>query len=250
MSNGTTERRRPLWQVAAVLFIGALLVAGFAGLGVWQMQRLGWKRDLIARVDARISAPPAPIAAVADLPPDEAEYRHVTATGRFDHSKEVLVQAVTELGGGFWVLTPLETSAGPTLFINRGFVLPERRDPATRREALPAGDVTITGLARVTEPGGAFLRSNDPGADRWYSRDLAAMAQARGTGPVAPIFIDADATPNPGGWPVGGLTVVRFRNSHLSYALTWFALAIMVAGGMAILIRHEYRLRNADKRLG
>lgn len=95
----------------------------------------------------------------------------------------------------------------------------------------------MTGLIRITEPKGAFLRSNDPAGDRWYSRDVAAIAAAKTLGPVVPYFIDADASPNPGGYPVGGLTVVAFRNSHLSYALTWFGLAILTVVGLVILWR-------------
>ena len=107
---------------------------------------------------------------------------------------------------------------------------PDRRDPATRPEGQVAGERAVSGLLRLTEPGGGFLRSNDPAARRWYSRDVAAIAAAaRLAPPVAPYFIDADATPNPGGLPLGGLTVVRFRNAHLSYALTWFALAAGLA---------------------
>ncbi len=237
------DRRRPRWQVVVVLLVGAMLCAGFTGLGVWQLQRLAWKLDLIARVDARVVAPVVPFGDLAALTPAEAEYRHVTATGRFEHQHEFLVKAVTELGGGFWVLTPLRLADGSLVFVNRGFVPPERRDPATRAEALTEGEVTVTGLARLTEPGGAFLRRNDPGADRWYSRDTGAMAAARGLGPVAPIFIDADATPQPGGWPVGGLTVIRFRNTHLVYALTWFALACLAAGAVALVLRIEWRSR-------
>lgn len=243
MSVDPGERRRPLWQVAAVLFLGAMLCAGFAGLGIWQVERLAWKRNLIARVDARISAPAMPWVEAAALPPDEAEYRHVGIAGRFDHDRETLVKAVTELGGGFWVLTPLTTPEGKVVLINRGFVPAEKRDPATRPDGQVGGKVSLQGLMRLSEPGGGFLRQNDPAADRWYSRDIAAIATARGLGPVAPVFIDADATAPPGGLPVGGLTVIRFRNTHLSYALTWFALAAMVAGGMVILIRHERRLR-------
>ena len=87
----------------------------------------------------------------------------------------------------------------------------------------PAGPVTVTGLLRVTEPEGIFLRANDPAAERWYSRDVAAIAARRGLRTTAPYFIDADAAS--GGYPVGGLTVIAFRNNHLAYALTWFALA-------------------------
>ena len=97
--------------------------------------------------------------------------------------------------------------------------------------------MTVTGLLRASEPGGGFLRANDPARDRWYSRDVAAIARARGLGEVAPFFIDADATPNPGGYPVGGLTVVAFRNDHLVYALTWFGLAGLSLFGVLLLGR-------------
>ncbi|MDO5641205.1 MAG: SURF1 family protein [Paracoccus sp. (in: a-proteobacteria)] len=234
---------RPLWQVGLVLLAGAGLFALFLGLGLWQVERLSWKRDLIARVDARVHAAPIPWAEAARMPPDLAEYRHVTLTGRFDHTRETLVQALTELGGGFWVLTPLETADGAVL-VNRGFVPPGYRDPARRAPGQIAGEVTLTGLLRLSEPGGGFLRRNDPEGGRWFSRDTAAIAKARGIS-AAPCFMDADARPNPGGWPLGGLTVIAFRNTHLSYALTWFILAAMMAGGMVILIRHELRTRRA-----
>lgn len=212
-------------------FAAAALIAaiGLAALGVWQVERRAWKHELVAAVDARIHAAPeaAPgrdrwdqLSAKADA------YRHVTATGRFRHDRETLVQAVTDRGPGYWVLTPLETPRF-TLLVNRGFVPKDRRDPGTRVAGNAAGAVTVTGLLRVTEPGGAFLRSNDPVAGRWFSRDVAAIAKARGLRNTAPYFVDADAAPNPGGYPVGGLTVVRFPDNHLVYALTWFALCAL-----------------------
>ena len=87
---------------------------------------------------------------------------------------------MTELGGGYWVMTPLVRDDGTTVLVNRGFVPADKRDPASWRSAEPAA-VTVTGLLRMTEPGGAFLRSNDPAADRWYSRDVAAIAASRGS---------------------------------------------------------------------
>lgn len=211
-----------------------LLVAIFIALGTWQVQRLFWKLDLIARVEARIHreavAAPRP-SEWAGITAEKDEYRHVTATGTFGHSKTVLVQAVTELGAGFWVVTPLALADGPTILINRGFVPADRRDAISRTERDTRGPVNVTGLLRIGEPDGAFLRNNDPAADRWYSRDVAAIAAAKGLENVAPYFIDADAAPNPGELPIGGLTVVRFRNSHLVYALTWYVLAVMSAVG-------------------
>lgn len=151
-------------------------------------------------------------------------YRHVRVSGHFLPDATTLVQAVTALGGGFWVLTPL-VSDGYTVLVNRGFVPSDRRDPAGWRR--PEGEVAVTGLLRLSEPGGAFLRSNAAAENRWYSRDVAAIASARGLGDIAPYFVDADASPE-GGLPVGGLTVVTFHNNHLVYALTWFTLAAMM----------------------
>ncbi|ATY33365.1 SURF1 family protein [Sphingomonas psychrotolerans] len=215
----------------------ALLAAiGFAALGVWQVERRAWKLDLIERVEARIHALPAtppPVAAWPRLDMQDAEYRRVRLTGTFDHGNETLVQALTERGAGFWVLTPLRTPQGIVL-VNRGFVPPERRAPQARSAGQAGGTATVTGLMRASEPKGGFLRPNDPAADRWHSRDVAAIARARNLGNVAPFFVDADASPNPGGYPVGGLTMVRFRNTHLVYALTWFALAAL-SGAAAVL---------------
>lgn len=218
--------------------IGLLLTAGLIALGVWQLERRAWKHELIARIDARIHAAPVP-APVGPVTAEDAEYLRVQATGLFDHNAETLVQAVTARGGGYWVLTPLRTPDF-TVLVNRGFVPTESRDPVTRMAGQVEGEVTITGLLRVTEPDGGFLRDNDPAADRWYSRDVAAIATARGVS-VVPYFIDADATPNPGGLPVGGLTVVSFRDNHMSYALTWFALAAGMLACTVLVIRHDRR---------
>jgi surfeit locus 1 family protein len=238
---------RGLGKAVALLGAGGLTVLVLLGLGTWQLHRLSWKLDLIASVDARVRAapvaPPGP-AAWPGVSAEADQYRHVALRGVFENGRETFVQAVTEAGAGFWVLTPLRADAGFTVLVNRGFVPGDRRDPATRPAGQPAGETAVTGLLRVTEPGGAFLRHNDPAADRWYSRDVAAIAAKRGlTGPVAPYFIDADATPNPGGLPVGGLTVIAFPNNHLVYAITWYALALMLAGALAWAVREERRAR-------
>ncbi|WP_085808481.1 SURF1 family protein [Sphingomonas sp. TZW2008] len=210
------------------------LAAGFVALGIWQVERRAWKLDLIAKVNARINA--APVALPTDWTADH-EYRRVRVRGIFMNTRETLVQAVTARGPGWWVLTPLVTTQPPRgiVLVNRGFVPAARRDPATRPP--PTGVVPVTGLIRTTEPGGGFLRRNDPAAGRWYSRDVAAIARTRGLGPTAPAFIDADATPNPGGYPIGGLTVIAFRNTHLVYALTWFGLAALSLAGAVLVIR-------------
>ncbi|SFU97203.1 surfeit locus 1 family protein [Methylobacterium sp. 174MFSha1.1] len=215
-------RHKRLFLVALSLLATALFLA----LGIWQVERRAWKLDLIARVEARLASSPVPApgrAAWLTMSRDADEYRRVTARGRLLPDRAVRTLAVTEKGAGSWLLVPLVTEAGDTILVNRGFVPADWQPPPGDGE----GSVTVTGLLRIPEPGGGFLRSNDPAHDRWYSRDVAAIADAKGLGPVAPYFIDADASGNRPGAPVGGLTVVAFRNHHLIYALTWFGLAAL-----------------------
>lgn len=222
------------------MLLGLALIAGLAALGVWQVQRLAWKTSLIAQVEARIHAAPAAAPgpqAWPSIAQDRDQYRRVAVHGVFQHDRETLVQAVTAAGPGFWVMTPLRTDQGFTVLVNRGFVPGDRRRAADRRAGLVAGERQVVGLLRLTEPHGGFLRANDPTNDLWRSRDVAAIGASRGLDDLAPYFIDADATPNPGGWPRGGLTVVRFANSHLVYAVTWFALALGVAVALGFVLR-------------
>lgn len=225
----------------AAACLGALLCTAtvvFASLGIWQVERRAWKLDLIARVEARIHAAPGPLPGPASWPtlrPNEFAYRRVAAEGRFLPGPDTRVQALTERGAGYWVVTPFRADDGFTVLVNRGFV-PSDAPAGASAEAGPA-PTRLAGLLRPTEPQGGFLRRNDPGADRWFSRDVAAIAEARGLGSVAPYFVDADASGRGAGAPVGGLTVVAFRNTHLVYALTWFGLACLTVVGAAYLWR-------------
>ena len=237
--------------VAIAFGSAALLAFGlFVALGVWQVERRAWKLDLVARVEQRVHAPP-----VAAPGPDEwprlsaarDEYRHVRIVGTFFHDRETLVRASTALGSGWWVLTPLATADGTTVLVNRGFVGPDRRERTSRSSTEPEGEVVVTGLLRLSEPNGMLLQDNDPAAGRWVSRDVAAIARARGLQRVAPYFIDADAARQPAGGdeagPVAGLTVVAFRNDHLVYAITWFALALLVLLGTGHVVLDSRRRR-------
>ncbi len=238
-------RERSLLARWALFGFVCLTVAGLTALGVWQLERRVWKLDLIARVNARVHAAPVAPPGPADWPAISTakdEYLRVRLSGRFLNDRETFVQALTELGPGFWVLTPLKTDHGFIVLINRGFVPPARR--AGAEHDVISGETSITGLLRISEPKGRFLRPNDPKAGRWYSRDVAAIAAARGLTDVAPYFIDAEAGANPAAWPRGGLTVLSFPNNHLIYALTWFSLALLLAGGTLYNVREEWRGRH------
>ena len=205
-----------------------------------RFHRLGWKQELIARIEQQLRAEPvAPPLASAPMTKTD-EYRRLRLRGRFE-PREVLVQATTELGGGHWVLAPLRLEDGSTVLVNRGFVPPEQRAP--EKHVAPDGPVELVGLLRLSETGGGPLRRNVPAEGRWYSRDVAGIATQLGVADrVAPFFVDevADAS-QPRRWPRPGLTVIRFANNHAVYAATWLALAAMAAAAAGYLVREERR---------
>jgi surfeit locus 1 family protein len=214
-------------RLGPTLFTGPVVLLCVA-LGLWQLQRLHWKEDLIAQCEAALAAPPvAPPHTLADA--RALEYHRVIDEGVFLHDKEILVNAIGPEGGtGFNVLTPLREPGGGIVFVNRGFVPTGLKDPAKRRAGEPAGMVRVAGLLRLPpdEKPGWFIPHNQPGRNSWFWIDLGAISAADGLIGVAPFYIEADATPNPGGWPKGRASLPALPNNHLQYAITWFSLAV------------------------
>ena len=232
---------------ACALAVFALL----CWLGVWQLERLAWKEGLLARIRDRATTTPEalpPPAGWAALAPDAYDYRHVVARGSFDHAREALVFRGSgdgkpgAAGPGYLVLTPLHLAGGGTLIVNRGFVPLAKKDPASRAAGQVAGEVQTTGLLRPPEPRNPFTPADIPAAGAWYTRDPALIAAHFAIADAAPFTLDADATPAPpGGLPLGGATVLDVPNNHLSYAVTWFGLALTLAGVFGVFAAGEVR---------
>uniref|UniRef100_UPI0035AF7367 SURF1 family protein n=1 Tax=Paenirhodobacter enshiensis TaxID=1105367 RepID=UPI0035AF7367 len=236
---------KPRWPRLILVTLLALIGAvGFGSLGTWQVHRLHWKLDLIARVDSRVHADPVPAPGPADWPKINAadyEYMRVTLRGTFLNGDEAQVYTPTDWGPGYWVLTPLRRDDGTVVFVNRGLVPEAMKAPATR--PAPEGEQTVTGLLRISETKGwLFSQPNEPAKDKWHLRDVGAIAAARGLTDVAPYFVDQEMV-SPEAWPKGGQTVVKFRNAHLSYALTWYGLMLFVIGAWGYVAYTEFHRR-------
>jgi surfeit locus 1 family protein len=220
----TTGRFRQ--SVVPALFTG-IVVLVCLGLGVWQLERLAWKRALIAERHAAAQA--APVSPPRSLAEARAlQFHPVAVEGVFLHDKEKHVIAPGPTGGsGYNVLTPLRTADGRIVFVNRGFVPVDRRDPAKREAGQIAGTTGVTGMLRLPPAAKPswFTPDHRPELNYWFWVDLPAMSAAAGLSDVAPFYIEADTTPNPGDWPKGGVTPAALPNDHLQYAITWFALA-------------------------
>ena len=216
------------------------VVAICTGLGVWQLQRLQWKRDLIAQRAAALAAPPVGLPR-SGTDAGALEFHRVVAEGVYLHDKELFLNAIGARGAaGFEVLTPLRAADGRTVFVDRGFVPSELRNPAMRRAGQPAGPVRVVGRLRVpalAKPGW-FVPDNRADSNLWFWIDLKAMAAADGVADPAPFYIEADTGPNPGGWPQGRAHLPELPNDHLQYAMTWFALA---AAALVVFVLSQRR---------
>jgi surfeit locus 1 family protein len=226
-----------LWPT--VISLGAVLT--MLGLGIWQVQRLAWKNDLIAERQVRLAAPP-----VTELPVDPAaaaaaEFRRVVVTGAFRFGREAHLAATTDRGNvGYQIIVPFRLKDGSEILINRGWVPAAKRDPAARAAGQIAGEVSIEGLIR---PGGRLgwfaAPANDAQRNIWIWLDLPAIADQLGIRPAPAFVIDAGPAPNPGGVPIGGQTRVNLPNDHLYYAITWFSLALVFAVMYGIYVRTQ-----------
>jgi surfeit locus 1 family protein len=233
-------RFHPLWKFTALMLP---LFLGCVALGVWQLERLQWKLALIAQVQRNLQAPPMS-AAQALAMGQRAQYRRVALAGRFNNSKEGYVFGTDASGApAYHVVTPFTLHDGRTLLVDRGIVPERLRDPRTRPAGEVNGEQHILGVWRAPDAPGVFTPSPNLARRVWYARDVSGIAKAVDVHPAAPVIVEADAAPNPGGWPKGGQTVVTFRNEHLQYAVTWFGLAAVVLGGWLAFHFSQGRIR-------
>jgi len=233
--NGRSGFRPTL--IPTLITVPALLM--LLVLGSWQVQRHFWKEELNRERAAAAAAPAVDLPArVAD--PAALEFRPVRATGVFRHDRELFVNGRSQRGNpGYHVITPLERPGGETVLVNRGWVPYERKAPDRRAAGQVTGPVAVEGLLRDDARRGMFMPDNDPAKNVWFWYDLPAMSRAAGIDPPARFYVEAGPAPNPGGFPIGGQTLVTLPANHLQYALTWYALAVAVA---AIYILYHRRL--------
>jgi surfeit locus 1 family protein len=232
------------------LFACLVGIAILMALGTWQVERLQWKEALVARIDQRIISDPIDLDALEAqfVATGDIDYTPATVEGRFLNDGERYFLSTFDGQSGWNVYVPLLTEGNRLLFVNRGFVPYDRRDPATRREGQVEGPVTITGLARnaPTEEPGFFVPDNDPAGNTFFWRDVDSMAEGLAIPPgvrILPFFVDAGPGSAPGGWPVGGTTVVEIPNNHLQYAVTWYGIGLVLIVMTVLLVVSDWRAR-------
>lgn len=231
--------RPRLWaSVFTVLALAILL-----SLGVWQLERRAWKHDLVARIEANLKAEPQDLVGVLTASGVEADYARVEADGTIAPDKAVhLFAPVGQGAADYRVIAPLDYGGGRFILVDLGTIT--EAEKAALKTPVPeaaTGLVHIEGILRPSEAPGWFSPAPDLKANRWYVRDVPAMAAALGLGPVH-LYVLQSESPNAGGLP----RPVPFRpdlpDNHLAYALTWFALAFV-----ALVVYLALHLKRRDE---
>ncbi|EME38859.1 hypothetical protein DOTSEDRAFT_180795 [Dothistroma septosporum NZE10] len=232
-------RRHKPW---GLLVLATIPVTAFV-LGCWQVQRLSWKTDLIAKFEDRLVKQPLPLPPQID--PEavkDFDYRRVYARGKFRHDQEMLIGPRMHDGNdGFLVITPLEQTipehenvkGNTTILINRGWIPKSKASQHIRRAngALPEDEVIIEGLLREPWKKNMFTPDNKPPEGKWYFPDVHQMAEHVGSQPVwieetmkSDLLASYDREAR--GVPIGRAAEVNLRNNHTQYIFTWFSLSL------------------------
>jgi surfeit locus 1 family protein len=235
----------PVWLTLFTVTTVAILLA----LGSWQVQRLNWKLGLIAAREAAMAGDPVDLAVLQSVADTSAlDFRRARGKGMLMPGKEVHVFASSaDSKAGYHVFTPLMLSNGYAVLVNRGWVPPELKEPASRPDSLIAGPVTITGVVRLPQGRGAFTPEDDTDANIAYAADPAAFARTLGIGGLETRFYlvaDREGTPT-GGYPRGGQLKAELRNNHLIYAITWFSTGFAVAVAFVFYLVQRNRRKTA-----
>jgi len=208
-------------------------------LGSWQVQRLMWKRDLIATIDAQMVEPPLPL---GQEKPDlqQTQYRRVSLEGVFlDSFEQHLFTGPKVIKGkpGYDILTPFQLKDGPIILVNRGWVPTEKKEAGQRPDTVGIGMTTIEGMVHRPESKTWAIPENEPENNLWFFIDVAAMLDGVEGNKWDHFYVRATSAPTP--LPIPGQATVTIRNDHLQYALTWYALAIAL-----LVIYLLYRRKN------
>jgi len=219
-----TGQRGGLIVPGAFALLGLIVLLG---LGTWQVERKAWKEGLIATLDQRLNEAPIalpPPAQWVELSQSASEFTRVRVRVTFPKADDALVfsgqSAIRDdvKEPGYFVFSPARLPDGQQIVINRGFT-PSKSYPK------PTDPQDIVGYLRWPEAPSWFVASHDAAGEVWTARDIAAMADARGWGAVAPFYIEQESPVPLGGLPHPAALKVHLRNEHLQYAITWYGLS-------------------------
>ena len=254
MNSKTTDQPARTRGIFGLAVIALVMVSVLVSLGLWQLRRKDEKHALISALTERLATTPVALPAVAQWPaltPAHDEFRRVTFTAMLESKPDAMVyssgSAVRDdvTGPGTWTFVPARLADGRSVVINAGFVQNTMQDRAQQDRAvkplITGAPVSFTGYLRFPEAAGTLTPHQDGTKRLWFTRDVPSMAQVLGWGEIAPFYIDLESPQSASGIPKPGPLHVRLKDDHLQYAITWFGLALVVAGAFVAWVIQRRR---------
>lgn len=216
-------------RLAFLAVIGLGGAAILVSLGVWQVQRLAWKENLIADIETRIAADPVPLPTKVDRVSDA--YLPVKVTGVLSPDYVQVLVSKKNVGAGYRIIRPMILE-DDRIMVDMGFVTTAKAADLSYEGGQPE---TVTGNLQWPRESDSFTPAPDFDNNIWFARDVEALAQTLDTrpilivrreasqaeGPVSPMPVDTNAIPN----------------DHLQYAITWFSLAAIWSAMTVFFLR-------------
>ena len=212
----------------AAWFFFVLGLGTTLALGTWQIQRLIWKQDLIATIEAAQESEPHPGLPTDAVTQEDLQFYYVALNGAWLPSHEFTI-AVRYFKGqiGYHIVTPFKLSDGRVVMVNRGWVPIKQKEPELRANSDVAGEASITGMLRYGPDRNHFTPDSQPEKNMWFARDVNQMAAFAGIENSVPeVSVDLIGEQDPRNLPVPFDGQIKLRNDHLSYIITWYGIAL------------------------
>ncbi|MBQ1202250.1 MAG: SURF1 family protein [Loktanella sp.] len=221
-----------------ILFPLLLGVAGCAvliWLGLWQVERLAWKQDILNNINARLAAAPQPFS--PDVTEEADEYRRVVLRGTPDGQELHVLVSGTSAGTGYRTISRFTTDDGLTILLDQGLL------PLEAKDAPPlVAPMEVTGTLLWPDDQNSSTPDPDLGRNIWFARNVTTMAEALDTLPLMVVASETrPADPRLIPLPVATADI---KNDHFEYAVTWFLLAFVWAIMTLFLILRTFRTKD------
>ena len=217
--------RPMLWPTVVSIFVFIMLMS----FGTWQIKRLFWKEALIDRYMSQSQSNPIKLPLELKRS-DVKEFKSVEVKGSFSHKDEIYINGKTfEGNAGFHVITPFKLTDNSFILINRGWVSEGYRDPLKRQFSLIKGEILIKGILRFPQEKGYFVPENDGKRGFWFTiipSQIFTFLNIVAKPVINNYYIDALRKGSKLTLPIGVTGKPKLRNQHLSYAVTWYGLAL------------------------
>jgi len=220
-------------------------------LGLWQLDRLEWRRGFNAHYLSQISLPEL------DLNQNKkepflltSEYRKSFASGKFDFSHQVYLQnQVFQNTPGYHVLTPFVlTNSSSAVMVDRGWISMDDLEHIKDIDNLSKNVNQIHGVIRIGETKNSYGRDPDALRDDdsqfWLLVNLAKL-QKQVPYDLLPVYIYLETSPVDGLPYAEEIEIEITEGPHFGYAMQWFFFASLLGFGFPFLAKKMiYQDRN------